>query len=354
MIVFPELGGNRYTWDKSVWDNAQTLSGPLCTLLSQLAIEHGVYIGITFLEVDDNADYYNTFVLFGPTRIEDNGIGIGNGTNLLGLCRKMFPAGPERCFMIGERPQMTNRNGSFSHVIDTALGRLGVLICYESIRMDAIEQLQRHTPQLVLLLYSAPGQDQSFADLVGTDVEAYNFTMDEVAVSHSRLMGVPVVSVNMCGNYTSSFPAATSRIYNTQFSRITKIIDNEGNVIATTQHMPLPLTHTILTADIIIPDPTHTPRHPFLSDNIPLLLSPSHPMYTRVQNLFVRIRQGMAIWEVYYGPLYYALHCVRRERAAVALGLVNATVKDCVGWQVGMAAVVCVTFVGTLRGWFGQ
>jgi hypothetical protein len=248
--------------------------------------------------------------------------------------------------MLGEDPNQTDAEGSFSHVFDTPFGRLGVLICYESMLEDVVKRLYQQQPQLVLLLYSAPGQDRDFAERVGTDIEIYDFVLDELPFSHSCLMKAPVISVNMCGPFFSTFPVPfMEESYQSDFNRITKIFDSSSKILASTRNFPLPQTHTIISAEICIPTSTDLPECPL--DGLPILVPKDYPSYERIQKFFTHFKFGMSMWELFYGPNYYKIHHFQRRQLCSSLGL---QVRQ-IDWnQIMMFGIVGMTLISSLIG----
>lgn len=101
----------RLTWQR-YWSNAVDVPGPATERLAQAAGAAGVYLAIGVIE-RDGGTLYCTTLYFGP-----------DGA-LLGKHRKLKPTGAERLIW-GEG------DGSTLAVLDTPLGRIGGLICWEN------------------------------------------------------------------------------------------------------------------------------------------------------------------------------------------------------------------------------
>lgn len=104
IALLPEFALIGYDLSPKLWQAAETRSGRTVAAVTSLSRELGLYIGTSFLEVDGE-DFYNTFILAAPDG------------SVAGRVRKQVPAGAEGHFFRGFV------NG---HVIDTALGRIGV------------------------------------------------------------------------------------------------------------------------------------------------------------------------------------------------------------------------------------
>ncbi|MGB9804605.1 carbon-nitrogen hydrolase family protein, partial [Desulfofundulus sp.] len=127
IIVNPELAttGYGFTSRDEISQFVETVPGPTTELFGRLAGRYGVYICLGLPEVDDATGiYYNTAVLLGPDG------------RVLGLYRKLAPAFRENLWAArGNLPVL---------VVDTAFGKLGLLICadsywYKAARMAALK-----------------------------------------------------------------------------------------------------------------------------------------------------------------------------------------------------------------------
>lgn len=120
LITTPEAS-NYLGPHKDKVTRATTLEGPVVGHFSKLASEQGVHLllGSFNEKSDDPSRSYNTSVLFGPDG------------DILGHYRKMhlFDANvpPTLCFAESD----TTKAGNEPVVIDTALGKIGLSICYD-------------------------------------------------------------------------------------------------------------------------------------------------------------------------------------------------------------------------------
>lgn len=113
LIVTPEMGTTGYCWfdREEVAPYVETVPGPTTDLFAAMARERGVHVVIGLPEVDnDSGLYFNTAVLIGP-----NGV--------IGKHRKTHP-------YISE-PKWAAPGDTPHAVFDTALGRIGLLICMD-------------------------------------------------------------------------------------------------------------------------------------------------------------------------------------------------------------------------------
>jgi len=115
VIVGQRKPAGRLTWER-YWQNAVDVPGPATDTLGQAAKEAGAFLAVGVIERDtqfSGGTLYCTMLYFGP-----------NG-QLLGKHRKIKPTAAERLIW-GEG------DGSTLTVIDTSIGKIGGLICWEN------------------------------------------------------------------------------------------------------------------------------------------------------------------------------------------------------------------------------
>jgi len=125
-------------WER-LWANSVDVPGPLVDELAAACEEHGVHcaIGVNEREVDRPGTIYNALLLIGPG-------------GLLAKHRKLMPTHHERLFHgIG--------GGGDLEAVETPLGRIGGLICWENRMPLARYAVYRSGPQIWL----APTADDS-------------------------------------------------------------------------------------------------------------------------------------------------------------------------------------------------
>jgi nitrilase len=123
------FSGSDELWER-LWENSVDVPGPLVERLLETCRQGGLHvaIGVNERESERPGTLYNTLLLLGPEGIELKH-------------RKVMPTHQERLFHgIGA--------GDDLHVADTALGRIGGLICWEN-RMPLVRyELYRQGPQI--------------------------------------------------------------------------------------------------------------------------------------------------------------------------------------------------------------
>ena len=114
-VVGSRTDEGRLLWQR-YWENAVDVPGPATARLGQAARNAGVYLAIGVIERDGDfsgGTLYCTLLYFGPDG------------RLLGKHRKLKPTGAERLIW-GEG------DGSTLTVLDTPMGKVGGLICWEN------------------------------------------------------------------------------------------------------------------------------------------------------------------------------------------------------------------------------
>lgn len=114
-VVGSRSSAGRLTWQR-YWENAVDVPGPAVEIIGEAVREAGVYLAIGVIERDtqfSQGTLYCTLLYFGPDG------------KLLGKHRKLKPTGSERLIW-GEG------DGSTLTVLETELGKIGGLICWEN------------------------------------------------------------------------------------------------------------------------------------------------------------------------------------------------------------------------------
>ena len=112
LVVLPELAVCGYAFDTAAEARAaaQTVAGPTVTLLRALSRELGVVLVCGFAESGANGEVYNAAVL-----VEDGGV------------RSLY----RKAHLWGREPEFFRAGDGPPVVVDTAVGRVAVLICYD-------------------------------------------------------------------------------------------------------------------------------------------------------------------------------------------------------------------------------
>ena len=196
LVLFPEMmpTGSYLSFD--TWDSAERSNGKTVQWLKSTSRRLHIYLGAGFFEADGE-DFYDTFVLTTPEGEEG------------GRVRKAVPAEAEAYFF---------RGYDNAHVINTAIGRIGIGICAENYYCQLPTQLIRRSADLILMPHSAPDMSGSggLPQPPGT----------RLGLWYARKLGIPVAMVNKVGR---SYKPPPNEI-NAFFPGLSAIVDSDGTV----------------------------------------------------------------------------------------------------------------------------
>lgn len=182
LIVMPELHNHLYFCqieDPDLFDLAESIPGPSTDIFGALARELKIVLVISLFERRAPGLYHNTAVV-----LERDG-------KIAGLYRKMhIPHDPGYC----EKYYFTPGDQGFEP-IDTSVGRLGVLVCWDQWFPEAA-RLMALAGAEILIYPTAIGWDTA------DEAEERNRQLDAwmtVQRAHAVANGIPVISVNRTG-----------------------------------------------------------------------------------------------------------------------------------------------------------
>jgi len=202
VVLLPELMPTGYCLTEEIWNAAEPCGGPTVQWLTELGARLHIYVGTTFLEAEGE-DFFNTFVLASPEG------------RVAGRVRKTPPASLEACFY---------RAGTGPHVIETALGRIGVGICYENLLFERLAALYQSSVDLLLQPVAA-GRPKPMAD---GDLQRFDSMLRRMAPCHARALGVPVILADQAGPLVTPLPFGFGEL-NSSFPGLSVIVDAHGH-----------------------------------------------------------------------------------------------------------------------------
>lgn len=182
LIVMQELHNSLYfcqTEDVDKFDLAETIPGPSTEYFGKLGRELGVVIVISLFEKRAAGLYHNTAVV-----IESNG-------TIAGKYRKMhIPDDPAYY----EKFYFTPGDLGF-HPIDTSVGRLGVLVCWDQWYPEAARLMALQGAELLIYPTAIGFESSDTTDEQERQREAWT----TVQRGHAVANGLPVITVNRVG-----------------------------------------------------------------------------------------------------------------------------------------------------------
>jgi N-carbamoylputrescine amidase len=208
IVLTPELMPCGYTLTEAIWKYAEPFDGRIVTWLTRLSKQFNIFLGTSFLEACED-DFYNTFALAAPDG------------SIAGRVRKNPPASLEAFFY---------RAGNDPHVIETALGRIGVGICFENLLYEHLQEMQRRSVDLILQP-TAAGRPKPMKP---GDIELFDSMIRRCAPYHARALGVPVALSDRTGLIQTELPGGFGE-FNSNFPGYSQIVDSDGVVKAQMQ-----------------------------------------------------------------------------------------------------------------------
>jgi len=196
LVVFPEFMATGSYLSFDTWDSAEPSRGKTVAWLKSTSKRLSIWLGTSFLEAD-GTDFYDTFVLTTSQGEE------------AGRVRKQVPAGPEAYFFRGE---------AGSHVIDTAIGKIGVGICAENYYCFIASQMIQQSADLILMPHASPDMSEGggLPTPPGTHLASW----------YAGKLGIPAVMVNKVGRSYKPPPNEIKGF----FPGRSAIVDSDGTV----------------------------------------------------------------------------------------------------------------------------
>ncbi|MGB5604888.1 MAG: carbon-nitrogen hydrolase [Gammaproteobacteria bacterium] len=211
LVLLPELHGNHYfcqTEDPDNFDLAEPVPGPTTTTLGELAARHGIVIVASVFERRGSGIYHNTAVV-----LDADG-------QIAGRYRKMhIPDDPGYY----EKFYFTPGDLGFTP-IDTSLGRLGVLVCWDQWYPEAARLMALAGADL-LLYPTAIGWDRN--DTVDEQARQQDAWLT-IQRGHAIANGLPVLACNRTGHE----PDPSGRTDGIHFWGHSSVIGPQGEIIA--------------------------------------------------------------------------------------------------------------------------
>ena len=188
LIVLQELHNGLYfcqTEHVNVFDQAETIPGPSTEFFGRLANQYGVVIVTSLFERRATGLYHNTAVI-----LEKDG-------TIAGKYRKMhIPDDPGYY----EKFYFTPGDMGF-HPIQTSVGKLGVLVCWDQWYPEAARLMALAGAEL-LIYPTAIGYDPNDTK---EEQERQRMAWQTIQRGHAVANGLPVVTVNRVGSEYSDY-----------------------------------------------------------------------------------------------------------------------------------------------------
>lgn len=150
LIIFPELSLTGYVVRDEIYDLAETIPGPSTKTMAEIAKKAGLYVvfGMPELSEKTKATIYNTAVLVGPE-------------GFVGKYRKMHL--PTHSVFEEKR---YFRPGYDAVVLDTKIGKVGLIICYDIFFPELSRLTRLKGAQLIVCISASPAVRRTFFEFL--------------------------------------------------------------------------------------------------------------------------------------------------------------------------------------------
>lgn len=228
LVVLPELLTTGCTYDRRLHEFAEPVGGATTRWLQSLGRRTCCWIGAGIVEKAGNK-IFDTFLLAGP-----------KGEIL--SYRKQYPAFFEHLYF---------DRGQTLGIFDTALGRIGVMICWDMVHAR-LSRAMAGRIDLLLIGSAWPDVDQGNFPLFGIQGWLSRQPAQRPPLL-AKTLGVPVVYCNMTGDFVTRIPWL-GVTYRSVYAGRSSITDEQGKTTAVERE------ETILMADVQIDKPRVQPR----------------------------------------------------------------------------------------------
>ena len=208
LVLLPELFSTGFELNAHAWQSAEAQGGATERWLSEMARRHGAHIGGSYLEARGD-DFFNTFAFAAPEG------------RIVGRVRKSHPCSVEAYVFAAAQD---------CHVLETDLGRIGVVICYEGSLRAVWDDILASDPDLVLMPLSAPSPAKNFF-YSDNRIAAYHASFSACATQCAESFGIPHLMANKWGEWISDLPSFWPRMQS-RFPGFTHIADSDGRELA--------------------------------------------------------------------------------------------------------------------------
>ncbi|HNY66531.1 MAG TPA: carbon-nitrogen hydrolase family protein [Deltaproteobacteria bacterium] len=227
LIILPEFFPSAAAFDPSLLGAALEMNGKASALLASKARQHQAYVGGSFIASREGRRF-NTFVLAMP----DGGTATHD---------KDLPTMWENCYY---------EPGSDDGVLDTPLGHMGAVLCWEFIRNRTVHRLLGRVDCVVggSCWWTVP---MNWPPAVFWQwLHRRNERLMAAAPSTlARILGVAVVHAAHAGSFTADMPLMPGVPYSSFFLGETQIVDRSGAIAA---RMRREDGEGVITADITL------------------------------------------------------------------------------------------------------
>lgn len=311
LVVLPEVFNTGYVYSDTNFHRAEPLTGPTVSWMRQMAAQENVYLAGTLL-LRDLEDIYNTLLLVAP-----------DGRTW--RYDKHHPWAWERAYF---------RAGDRLTVAETALGRFGLLVCWDQAHPRLWARYAGHVDAMIVCSSPPTAHDMTFVLPDGTQLPAEaagpiprrmkrtsGGAFGPCLRRQGAALSVPVAQTTATGTFSSEIPLPRLSLFLYAFTRVdlwlkflgadrvrvempyyheTWITDADGEILC---RVP-PDVEGYALAEVTLPDLPPSPRRPQPAFGISLFAY----LFDEVANLLLTSRYRRAVRR------YYGRHMAPPER----------------------------------------
>ncbi len=150
LVIFPELCLSGYVMHDQIYELAETIPGPTTDKVAALSKKTGMHIifGMPELSEKSKATIFNTAVFVGPK-------------GLIGKYRKMYL--PTHSVFEEKR---YFRPGYQTAAFDTAIGKIGLCICYDVFFPEVLRLTRLQGAQLIVCISASPAVRRGYFEIL--------------------------------------------------------------------------------------------------------------------------------------------------------------------------------------------
>jgi predicted amidohydrolase len=210
LVVLPEFFHWGYTFELRGRQGCQSRDGDAGSFLRRMARENQIWIAGTIYEkIDDGC--FNTFLLVGPGGPEEGQEYEHRKTVVPALEGYFFEPSNDR------------------FVVETPIGRIGLVICAESMENRLLQQVVQERPDFILIAYSAPGSVPKVARVLGGPPEDVIY---EISKKWAKTAGVPVITSSVVGEWKTGVPFVPFWKFSSFFWGHSGVFQADGNILS--------------------------------------------------------------------------------------------------------------------------
>lgn len=211
IVALPEFFTSGMAFHPSLIHAALPLKGKAFEFLTTKAKQHRILLGGSYLAIRHRSERYNTFVLAMP----DGSYATHD---------KDLPTMWENCYYLP---------GHDNGVLDTPLGPIGAVLCWEAVRMQTARRLRGRVDLLIggSCWWDVPEKGFYIPDRERISAMNHHI-LRQTPSTMGKLVGAPFLHAAHAGRFVGDTPLLPGVLYRSRLLGQTQIVDGSGKVVA--------------------------------------------------------------------------------------------------------------------------